>query len=115
MIDLTIASIILSSISAIGVGILTIMRRVRIFRSCCCTTECDQDNTRQQENQAPIIIQPRSATEDEYLFSRVSSNKVISDIIPIHSNNQSPLNIRKHSPIRHSPMNPLYDKPQSTL
>ena len=114
MIDLTIISIVLSGLSAIGVGMMTIMRRVRIFRSCCCSAECDQDDTRQQENQAPIIVQPRSATEDEYLLSRISSNRTISDGIHIRSNNQSPMN-KRHSPMKHSPINPLYEKPQSTL
>lgn len=100
MIDLAIISIVLSGLSAIGVGVMTIMRRIKICKSCCCFVECDDP----EETHHNDVLSP-SVTENSVLFDRIQTDN--------HLHRPSPLRQRAStSPIN---INPLLNKPHSTL
>ena len=105
MIDLVIVSIVLSSLSAIGVGIMAIARRIKKCKSCCCTMECDDDKNEEK----PIVTeQPISLVVDDNIISIRSRSNTRINPSPNSTPNLSPSITRRN-------INPLSERGKFSL
>lgn len=55
MVDIAVISIVLSAVSTTAIGLFALLRKIRVFKSCCCQSECMNDNMPEEIIELPHI------------------------------------------------------------